>query len=219
MYRGRVTTMLVSALMLLCLAHTVRPDTVSLTENLVLGEVRVRCRFQLVYTGERVLAGQSSASCWPRGARGRGRVSLPGPAGLQFSVVLVAAGGGSRVRGGSVTRPAPAPHWSQLPPPANTTRCQCQCRCGPSGHCSCGCDCPDRGGRERPVGEEECGPGYSRLCPMDGSYCPATSLALCPVTQEEPAEIGVLETTEVAIGLIEMLYLEEPSECGGGGGG
>ena len=35
---------------------------------------------------------------------------------------------------------------------------------------------------------DTCQPGYTKLCPMDGSYCPSSSLTLCPVREQEEEE-------------------------------
>lgn len=35
---------------------------------------------------------------------------------------------------------------------------------------------------------ETCQPGFTKLCPLDGSYCPASSITLCPVREEQEEE-------------------------------
>ena len=88
----------------------------------------------------------------------------------------------------TTTNQPPPTHWSEGEAGPNRTRCDCRCRC-PTSRCRCDCRCPYRGNRrENSLLAETCQPGFTKLCPLDGSYCPASSITLCPVREEQEVE-------------------------------
>merc|ERR1719508_484233 len=90
-------------------------------------------------------------------------------------------------------------HWSETEPGPNLTRCDCMCKC-PTSNCSCDCLCPYRDNRKESIfstlSPDTCEPGYTKLCPKDGTYCPASSTTLCPVRDEEEEEEEEVEEVE-----------------------
>merc|ERR1712198_84377 len=50
--------------------------------------------------------------------------------------------------------------------------------------CSCNCSCPYRSNRKQSM-ITSCLDGYTKLCPLDASFCPSSSATLCPVKEKD----------------------------------